>query len=357
MRLCDEINTFATVGKDAKTFGLPQAIASTPMYQAQLRQVQQHAGDIKRATRMILSDEVIEASTHLILSRPRSLLDCVGALKIGWPTLWIEWREPVRVAVRRSLGASEDNGNEMPERFGVLIRTDESGRRGRMTFAWVHPLDFQPYGVVIPQVCPYEISFDFDRCAVPAPSGRREPTMDDCLESDVGKRWKHSPADMEALVALERSVDRVEGFGFRDLAVAWLQTIGPRADAQEALEAFLASQIGDTEGEYLGTLAILLLLASRNGTESKTEDFTRLNKSRRAKGKTELLNHDVVYLRLGKGEKSRGEAVGQGTISGAGRRAHMVRGHVVNRGGLIYWRRAHMRGVGAPVGRTVKVSL
>lgn len=356
MRLCDEINNFATIGHDPKAFGLPIAITRTPIYGAQLRQVQHHAEDIKRATRMILSDEVIEASTHLILSRPRSLLDCVGALKIGWPTLWIEWREPVRVAVRRGLGASEENGNETPERFGVLIRTDESGRRGRMTFAWCHPLELQPYGVVIPQICPYEIEFDFDRCS--APSGRkREPTLDDCLESDVGKRWKHSPEDMEALVILERSVERVEGVCFRDLALAWLQTIGPRDDAPEALEAYLASQIGDTDGEFLGTLAILLLLASRNGTENRSEGFERLNRKRRAKGKTELLSHDVVYLRLGKGEKSRGEAVGQGTIGGNGRRAHMVRGHVVNRGGLIYWRRAHMRGVGAATGKTVKVSL
>lgn len=344
MRLCDEINGFAENGMDPRRSGAPAERLRDPYYQCEHRQSARVAQTLRNAARFILSDEVIEAATHLVLSRPRSLRDCVDALKIGWPAMWIEWSEPARVGVRRLLGASNENTHETHRTMGFLLRASEDGRRGVLTFVWSHGGDE-------PLTCPIEVAFDLDLCAA-APHDA--DTVAACLETDIGRRWRRSPDDIAALLELERCVKILHGPELPRIAETVLEISG---GDQQILRRFLDSQYADIDGEFLASLAILLLLTSRNGPELRREDRARLNKSRAKQRKIGLLSHDVVYLRLSRGERVAGERVGGGTIVGASRRAHTVRGHLVNRGGVVYWRRAHVRGTGPATPTTTVVTL
>lgn len=107
----------------------------------------------------------------------------------------------------------------------------------------------------------------------------------------------------------------------------------------------------DLDGEVLYLFAAPLMLHAQGDVAHRQTDLARLNRARVRRGRPTLFDHRVVTIHVAGGGRARGG--GPGT-SGQ-RRAHMVRGHFVRRGKLVFWRSAHWRGPGPRRGRTVKV--
>ncbi len=111
----------------------------------------------------------------------------------------------------------------------------------------------------------------------------------------------------------------------------------------------------DLDGEAVAFLSLMTLLAAQNAVAHAPEDRSKLNRNRVRRGELPLRDHVVVRMRLSAAER-RSSSGSAGTGSGDPRRAHLVRGHFVNRAGKIFWRRSHARGFGSVPTKTVLVS-
>lgn len=101
--------------------------------------------------------------------------------------------------------------------------------------------------------------------------------------------------------------------------------------------------------------AFVALLNSPQLIETRRSDLDRLNRARGRRGRAPLLDHIEVRLSLGEASG------GSGALGNALRtapRLHFVRGHLVRREGMTFWRQAHLRGDGhkAIVSRTIRVT-
>jgi hypothetical protein len=367
MYLCDEIVVAAASTQQKGGVLQHHPISQTPFFKIQARQFSTYAKELQNpeTVRYILSDDVIGAACHMLLSNPVSMRDVVDELRLPYRSWWVEWTDKARVDVRRALGIAFDNDKEIPQRFGFLIRTDETGRAGVATFCWIHHLSTMRDGLVLPNICPLEIHFDFERIHDETIG---PPPMAHIENSSMYKKWKDDPAATKALFELDRSAWVRPGVLGEEMALAYATTMRMMPGAfndgvPRDVEAFMASSMSDLEGEFLNSLAVLMLLNARNGVETEAEDRTKINKARKKQGKTELLNHVIAHLRLNAIER-RAMRDPSMTIAGGGKRAHMVRGHVCVRRSTkgtkqIWWRRPHVRGLasGPIVQKTVKVSL
>jgi hypothetical protein len=101
-------------------------------------------------------------------------------------------------------------------------------------------------------------------------------------------------------------------------------------------------------------LAFVLLLSTRSGLPHRTSDYERLNRARQKSGKAALLDH--IYLRAPLLPEYIGQQRADLHGTRRGPRLHRVRGHLVRRGGSLFWRVPHVRGsarAGSVKSRTV----
>jgi len=304
------------------------------------------SSDVDTATRHVIADEVVAAATGVVLSRPSSLRDCLDALRVPWPSAWFEWREGARLEARMSLGIVDENGEARPLRFGFHVGADLGGRKGLVRFAWSHA---GPPGVPpeLPSVCPLALNFDLDRRPGDAvPFGRRINV------GGLDPRWESNSIEVAAVLDLnERFWVTPTEDGIRTVtAIA--------ANGDMTVEALLDSALGDLAGEANAFIAMMMMMTARGAVQGERIERAKLNKARARKGESLLRDHVEVRLRLSSVER-RAEAVARAVGGTAARRMHAVKGHFVNRRGVIYWRRAHTRGLGGPAAakRTVMVTL
>lgn len=343
MLLCDQIVTWASVPFGGRRRGFDWSLAHPTVYEDQTRAFRDLSRRLSGSVRYVLADDVVTMSTDVLLSRPSSLQDVLGVLRIPYPSLWIEWNDDARRAARLHRDIVKDNGKDVPARLGFLVETDAEGRRGTATFCWSH--ERPRTGPQPPAVCPYQIRFDFD-----APPDAPIPETDR-MRIDSYRRWQGHARELAALDAISGIAD----LSLSDDGRRSLMTMATVTGAPEVARVLLASARDDLAGETLQIVSILMLLAARNGIERTPEDRTQLNRARRKRGEPELLSHVVATMRLSKGER-RSLATGGG--AGVSPRAHIVRGHYCVRGRTIYWRRSHVRagqGGPPPAQRTVHV--
>jgi hypothetical protein len=289
-----------------------------------------------------LDQAVVEAACHVVLSKPSSMLEALKHTRVPIPVLWCEWEDRGRRAMRDALGISVDNQKPLPKRFGFLITADEDGLAGTVEYAWKHPREESSAAAPLISAG-YRIDPD-DGCCVSNLMNqfdfrRLDTPLELDLPSDLGmmQRWRQ-PEQVEALKHLD------------NLAMThWTRTGSALMNAfaqvtPDQVEQMIASVRDDINGEFLQMLSTLILLTARNGMESREVTHSpKLNRSRIARGKPALLEHRVVTMRLSPGEAKDSRGRGVGHLSGP-RRAHLVCGHYVTRGGTVFWRRSHMRG-------------
>lgn len=228
------------------------------------------------------------------------------ALRMPAERFWVEWRSRPR----------DLNGRRLQS--GVLVEASPDGRSGTARSFWMQeggPLDRAQA----------RVRFDLDE-KVPAGPDAVRPTL--------------------------HGLDELAPHLLAEVDPEWLAHLR-RAGSHQAIEARrrIAAPLW---GDLMLTFLFSSVLASRVFAPRQVSRG-RLNVARAKRGRGELLDHVEVHLALANLDAASGHgASGQRAIP----RLHLVRGHMVQRGGKQFWRSSHMRGDLAKraLTRTVKVT-
>ena len=246
--------------------------------------------------RYVLGDDVRDVCAQLI-DRWTDLLDPADPLlRVPAPSLWMEWLE-VRA-----------EGNRM---VGTYVESDASGRRGWLRSFW----DDGGTGIDLSQAI---LHFDLDGLpAVPA----------------AGTMYRWDARHYGAL-------GPVMACATAAIVPEWTRYFASCDCAPSARQQALAGCAAQVWFHLPMLLGFVRLLQMGQALSERPVIRDRLNAARQRRGKAPLLDHIELTLKLG--DQAAG---GAGTQPVRGRcRRHLVRGHLVRRGGRIFWRSAHARG-------------
>lgn len=220
-------------------------------------------------------------------------------LRMPAEQLWIEW-----VVEAATPTAAE-------HRVGALVESDTSGRRGTVTTFWR-----DRFGRA--DVCVAEIEFDLDHELSLTPNS---PTV---------RRLRHSSLP---------HLDRLFRHTLLRVGLAWSRFM--KANNSAGYQKNLSELAELTWFAFPFVLAFATLVNEERTFEQRGSDLSRLNLARLKRGRRPLLDHIDISMELG---AVQGQGIG---LSGGGRRKarhHLVRGHMVMRGGKAFWRSTHLRG-------------
>jgi hypothetical protein len=273
------------------------------------------------ATRYVLSDELTRLCTALAYSKGANTLSCADLLHVPAERVWVEWAEaPWRNELAR-YGFRSPVDSTWSGRRGVFIQSTPQGRQGLMRTFWAS--GESELEVLSSSM---EAYFDFDpqEGTDPATSDRQKRPSICVSDNAVGN------ADI---------LRRCFRFWFER---SW-QDYYDRAELTAVqAEALSHHALGTIAIDIPVVLAFFLLLTTRPSLPRRPLMLERLNRARSKSGKARLLDQIEVFSPLVPEYRP-----SNGIVSGSSRRAlrlHHVRGHLVRRGGHIFWRVPHMRG-------------
>jgi hypothetical protein len=266
------------------------------------------------STRYVLDNGIRDICLELLCNRPEVIRPQDDCYRIPHQSMWIEWTDPKVAAIS---GAAS-------QRAGMFVQTDETGRRGTMQ-SYCQDIEGRPWATQI------LFAFDFET----------EISSDDALcgmEFDQGD----NPAELR----------RIFRHGLGRIDNGWLNYFRASGGLRRTdLQMMMGASLPD-----FGMLcAFLLLLSLECAATEPRQGLEKINRARGKAGKTLLLDHVEVSLRLA--VVGGRDGAGQGDRAAA--RLHQVRGHLVRRAGKTFWRTHHLRGdagQGLIASRTVKVT-
>lgn len=304
--------------------------------------VPQLAAGIEAADRRyVLEPEVSAAAWQVVRTSPQSVLRAWDFVRSPAPLVWLEWPDRLR---REICGQIEGWKHEispiqfLPDRGGVLVTTDHSGRRGTARWIW----NVERSSALLSEDLPCQASLASVRFDLDDPGfGTNGVTM----TGSVGG-WEQVRSHFRLEIADKWTAAR-------------LVEMAPNPQAaREAMRNYIQHAANDLAGEIEHLCAVLLLLVARNAIKEKEIDelaLRRLNAARRRRGRNALLPHREVTMALSRVQRRRMEAGGSRGPS----RLHLVSGHFKTRKTGVFWWRPHLRGdatLGEMRQRTVRVS-
>jgi hypothetical protein len=273
--------------------------------------------------RYLLSDELTRMCTALAYSEGDQLVDCLDLLHVPSNRLWIEWnQQPLREELLRARPECRGPvfGGEVL-RTGALIEAAADGRSGMMRIFWTssgRPDD--------PLAAPLQTYFDFDH---PQPPSSSAETLLDGECVGIPDSDEHGLDD----------VLRCVRYRFDD---CWLRYYSQQRQTEQSRRLVVRLSLSTVAHELPVLLALFLLQAARGGLPQKQCDLTRLNLKRRRCAKPELLSHVELGAPVFSDSALADASVGDGARLAP--RRHHVRGHLVRRQNVVYWRAPHWRG-------------
>lgn len=222
-------------------------------------------------------------------------------LSVPAPSLWLEWR------------AASGEFHDCPHDFGLLIVAEAGQRRGALRIFYRH-------AGARATASPAIVEFDFDHASDRAPRGAYDYPLQHGCQFSAASFAKHSMLRVDPICA-DRKLAAVGQSGYR----RWLRELAEFAWVHLPF-----------------AFAFFVLLSTPSVLDRRPTDYRRLNIARRKRGQRDRKDQIEVRLNLGcgrGGQPSAGHA-----ISRLPSRRHLVRGHLVNRDGKIFWRCTHLRG-------------
>jgi hypothetical protein len=273
------------------------------------------------ATRYVLSDELTSLCTALAYSKGADALACVDLLHVPAERVWVEWAEaPWRTELAR-YGFNSPGDSACSGRRGVYIQSTPQGRHGLMRTFWSSrhsELDVLSSSM--------EAYFDFD-----TQEGEDPATFD--------RQIRPSICVSENALGKADLLRRCFRFRFER---SWQDYYDGAQLTSVQAAALSHHALGTIAIDIPVILAFLLLLVTRPGLPRRPLMLERLNRARCRSGKARLLDQIEVFAPLLPEYRT-----SAGSLPKVGRRAsrlHHVRGHLVRRGGQIFWRVPHLRG-------------
>jgi hypothetical protein len=270
--------------------------------------------------RYVLTDELAYLCADLAYSKGAGTGACADLLRAPAEGLWVEWRhEPWHRAVQQCGLPGAAAVLPSGARYGIWVRSLPNGRRGLLRAFW----SATAHDVVASSV---EAYFDFDTATGEEPepldgSGGSSVRLDDGGRAD------------------EDVVSRCFRFRYER---TWSQYYASGLLSPEQRSALWRHAVSTVAMDVPMLLAFFLLLATRNGLPQRAQTFARLNRRRLRGGKAPLLEHIEVRVPMLPGHRPAPRGEPQCTRMSP--RLHHVRGHLVRRGGQIFWRVPHLRG-------------
>jgi hypothetical protein len=251
--------------------------------------------------RYVLGDGVRALCDRIIQTWPDILDPSDPSLRVHTERLWMEWESPAACILV----------NATTQRCGLLATVDASGRRGIIESFWTDP----QYGVDRGQVI---TEFDLDRPIGDRIDGRR-----------------HFAMPVQCPPAIARHARLVVDPG-------WLDYFSFTTMQADGIDEVVRRCTINSWRDLPTLLSFLRLLEVRPALTERPVERARLNAARAKHGKPALLDHLELGLRLG-ADPTIGPA-GAAPATRSAPRLHLVRGHMVNRNGRLFWRSSHFRG-------------
>lgn len=314
--------------------------------------------------RYILSDEVAAASMMVSHLRSQAIEQSLDLVRLPLPSVWIEWDDAARLALSRVSGLEPRPGATIPERVGLLVRSDPGGRSGWMMMTYVLAGEG-------PTPTPHVLRFDLDDPGLMAREVDRSPEAPGLR---VGFRDRQqTPTGPRRLFSDYVGFDLYHRIPRIEAVRTSLNRVLIRDDALLSEEDFISRSmalrgLGELLDEWPFLLGVLLMLTSVNGVteEFGIRDGIVLPKHvRRQHGPREAgaiqsrlakpVEHVTVTMRLSRRfreDPAEVPASGDGTMmhcqdgrqSRRSPRLHWVIGHPRRRGDKVFWCSPHMRG-------------
>lgn len=296
------------------------------------------------APRFLLDNETINAAVELTLGRPKILFESLAHLRVPYPVMWVEWEEAGRERLRQTFGgAVESAGRPLPQRLGFLIQAEEGGRRGQVTWMWSGPASLKEADR-FPNPAPISAFFDLD-----AEIPQSENRIRSFLLGNLWRMWEDNPTQRDALLAIWRTADHRPS----DWGAAFLAETMKRYGEASLIDR-LKNCYADVYGEYIIIWAIMLLLtASRPAVAYRKVDRGRLNKARRKRRETPLMDHTEVVMHVAR--PPAGLARGPLGHERKSPRIHMVSRYLARRGDKHWIVEPYWRGQGQTIHRRTHV--
>ena len=273
--------------------------------------------------RYVLADDLTRDCTALAYSDGARLADCLDLVHMPAREWWVEWNDDAREQEYRTALclASPAPGLAAVVRAGAYIRAEAGGRTGVMRTFW--SCRDQPND---PLLAPLEIHFDLD-AAAECRGSLNELLNGTCVSVPI-------VAEPGVCEVMQRARYRFDP--------GWLSYYRGNIVTASARQQVLSESLGTVAADFPIVVALLLMMTVRGGLPQRREDLVPLNAKRSRLGKPPLLEHiemssPIVPLR----------ALAMSSDPHALRRTarlHHVRGHLVRRADLIFWRTPHWRG-------------
>lgn len=273
--------------------------------------------------RYVLADDLTRDCTALAYSDGARLADCLDLVHMPAREWWVEWNDEAREQEYRTALclASPAPRPAAVARAGAYIRAEAGGRSGVMRTFW--SCRDQPND---PLLAPLEIHFDLDT-AVECRGSLNELLNGTCVSVPIVA----APGVCEVMQRARYRLDP-----------GWLSYYQGNVVTASARQQVLSESLGTVAADFPIVVALLLMMTVRGGLPQRREDLVPLNAKRSRLGKPPLLEHiemssPIVPLR----------ALTMSSDPQALRRTarlHHVRGHLVRRANLIFWRTPHWRG-------------
>ncbi len=297
------------------------------------------AEEISAAQRFVIEPGTVATAQDVALSKPSSIIKALEFARVPAPLTWMEWSGWAKRSALAAHGIPfpEERGPQ-PYRVGALLRSDKSGNGFRATIFWNH------HDLKEPNMGLHDLVYDGHEGigSHDVPDGVREEisAMSDS-PLNYYNVWKNNPPELEALMRIAMAAGTERSVHFEKLILPFIAFQGP--DAALAIAQAHEHDVGE---EFPLIVAILILMNTVNGTESRASDLSRLNASRARKGKSPLLEHHTVVMRVPKRLRSRGTAPDD---HGSRKAFHWQQGHFKHRTSgdgsrKAYWWSGHYRG-------------
>ena len=274
--------------------------------------------------RFVLGDDLTRACAELAFAGGARLAGCLDLLRVPAPLAWVEWNDEVynEVMHRSGLASDRDTGAS-GRRVGVLLRSSPRGDRATVRTFWTERV---PGGQPDVTMSPLETLIDLggDASAGVGTAG--------VLAGGL------AAATDEFDAAIATLLDHVRFRLDDDWAAFYRAAATDSATRHRIVNDSLAAVVRDAP--FL--LAFFLLLAAKDATRSVPVWREAINRKRALRGQAPLLDHVEVRVCL---DAVRAED--DAPDGWAGRqppRLHHVRGHLVRRNDIVYWRTPHLRG-------------
>lgn len=273
--------------------------------------------------RFVLADELTRDCTALAYSDGARLADCLDLVHMPAREWWVEWNDAAREQEYRAALCLPSPAASLSAvaRAGAYIRAEAGGRSGVMRTFW--SCRDQPGD---PLLAPLEIHFDLD-AAAESRGSLSELLNGTCASVPVVAE----PGVCEVLQHVSYCFDP-----------GWLGYYRGNIASASARQQVLSESLGTVVADFPVVVALLLMMTVRGGLPQRRQDLAPLNAKRSRLGKPPLLEHIEMSSPV-----ISPCALAMSAAPYALRRAarlHHVRGHLVRRANLVFWRTPHWRG-------------